>query len=79
MLSPSENKLDRLGIKNISLRFLTVFYLTQPSNKQIICLNSKNEKVHYPYYSKYLGSTYVYDEKEEKRERNLVKRNPHIF
>ena len=40
---PFKNKLDCLGNKNICLHVLTVFYLTQPSDKHIICFDFEKQ------------------------------------
>ena len=48
-LWPSINKLDRLGIKNMCLHVISDFYLTQPSNKQLICFDFKKQNSSLPY------------------------------
>ena len=51
-------------MKSICLHVLTVFYLTHPSSKQIICLDFKKQDSALPYnilYTLLMGSFWVTD------------------
>ena len=43
------NRIGCLTNKNICFHFIPVFYLTQPSNKQIICLDFDKQNSPLPY------------------------------
>jgi hypothetical protein len=74
MFSPPKISWVVSGIKYICLYLLTVFYLIQPSRKQIICFDFQKQNsvlpvVFYVPWCRLKGVRYTREREEEERER----------